>query len=200
MSRENDARTGRRLEYFTIGWNATEAVMAMGAGIVAGSIALVGFGVDSVIESLSGALLLWRLYSHENDESREQLALKLVGVSFLLLALYVGFDAAKSLIQREPPHASVVGIIVSAASLIVMPLLARAKRKVARRLNSAALIADSRQTDLCAYLSGILLVGLLLNSLFGWWWADPAAALVMLPIIAREGVEALRGEACKNCS
>ena len=110
MSRENDARTGRRLEYFTIGWNATEAVMAMGAGIVAGSIALVGFGVDSVIESLSGALLLWRLYSHENDESREQLALKLVGVSFLLLALYVGFDAAKSLIQREPPHASVVGL------------------------------------------------------------------------------------------
>jgi divalent metal cation (Fe/Co/Zn/Cd) transporter len=196
----NDSiRRGRFLEYLTIGWNVLEAILAVGAGLLAGSIALVGFGIDSVIESLSGSVLLWRLKDDERGEARERLALKLVGISFLILAAYVGFDAVKSLIMREPPEASYIGIAIAALSLIVMPLLARAKRRVAASLNSHAMKADSRQTDLCAYLSAILLGGLLLIALFGWWWADPVAALVMLPIIAREGVEALCGETCDDC-
>jgi divalent metal cation (Fe/Co/Zn/Cd) transporter len=198
-SRQADARRGRRLEYFTLGWNLTEAVVGIGAGLVAGSIALIGFGVDSIIESLSGASLLWRLQSHESDERREQIALKLVGTSFFVLAAYVAADAAKTLIQREPPDASIVGVCLAAVSLVVMPLLARAKRCVAARLNSRALVADSRQTDLCAYLSGILFIGLTFNALFGWWWADSIAAILMVPIITREGVEAFKGDACDTC-
>lgn len=197
--READTRRGRQLEYFTVGWNVTEAAVAIGAGLLAGSIALIGFGVDSVIESLSGLVLLWRLRSHEADERRERLALRLVGVSFLILAAYVAYDAAHTLIRRELPDASFVGIGLSIVSLIVMPLLARAKRRVAARLDSAALAADSRQTDLCAYLSAILLGGLVLNAALGWWWADPVAALIMVPIIVREGRQALRGEVCSDC-
>jgi divalent metal cation (Fe/Co/Zn/Cd) transporter len=194
-----NVRRGRRLEYLTIAWNSLEAVAAIGAGLFAGSIALVGFGVDSVIETSSGAILLWRLRDGERGEARERIALRLVGISFLLLAAYVAFDAAKSLLMREPPEASYPGIGIAALSLVVMPLLAGAKRRVAAQLNSRALQADARQTDLCAYLSAILLGGLLLNALFGWWWADPVAALIMLPIIAKEGVEALRGETCNDC-
>lgn len=186
-------RHGRRLEYITIGWNSLEGMLAIGAGLVAGSIALVGFGVDSVIEVSSGAIILWRLASGEH---REKLALKLVGISFLALCAYIAFDAAKSLIYREPPATTYVGIAVAALSLVVMPILARAKRKVAFTLNSRAMHADSRQTNLCAYLSAILLGGLVLNAIFGWWWADPVAALIMVPIIAKEGIGALRGEAC----
>lgn len=189
-------RRGRVLEYFTLGWNLLEALIAVGAGVVAGSSALVGFGFDSLIESTSGSVLLWRLRDDEKGEQRERLALKLVGVSFFLLALYVAFDAGKAIILHEPPERSFVGIAIAALSLIVMPLLARKKRKVADLLNSRALKADSRQTDLCAYLSAILLAGLILNALFGLWWADPVAAFVMVPIIAKEGVEALRGETC----
>jgi divalent metal cation (Fe/Co/Zn/Cd) transporter len=126
-------------------------------------------------------------------------ALKLIGLSFLLLAAYVGFDAVKSLIQREPPEASYIGIAIAALSLVAMPLLAREKRKVAAQIQSRALQADSRQTDICAYLSAILLGGLLLNALLDWWWADPLAALVMVPIIGKEGFEALRGEQCDDC-
>ncbi|MDQ3802357.1 MAG: cation transporter [Acidobacteriota bacterium] len=189
-------RRGRRLEYLTVGWNLLEAVVAVGAGLAAGSAALVGFGFDSLIESTSGAALLWRLRSDEDAERREKIALKLVGASFLLLAGYVAFDAGKSLLYGEPPEESYVGIGLAALSLVVMPLLARAKRRVAAQINSRALEADSRQTDICAYLSAILLGGLLLNALLGWWWADPIAALVMVPIIAKEGVEALRGETC----
>lgn len=189
-------RRGQNLEYLTIGWNSLEAIAAIGAGTLAGSIALVGFGFDSVIETLSGAVLLWRLFA---GDGREKLALRLVGVSFLILAAYVGFDAIKSLVLRELPETSYLGIAIAALSLVVMPLLARSKRKVAANLNSRAMLADSRQTDICAYLSAILLVGLILNTLFGWWWADPAAALVMLPIIIKEGIEGLRGESC-GCS
>lgn len=191
-------RAGRRLEYFTLGWNLTEAAVAMGAGLFAGSIALIGFGVDSLIESLSGGILLWRLQWTGTDESRERLAHKLVGISFLLLALYVAFEAGRSLLRHEEPETSVVGIVLSIISLIVMPLLARAKRRVAAEIDSRALYADSRQTDICAYLSAILLVGLLLNALFGWWWADPVAALCMLPLILRAGMEALRDQC--SCS
>jgi divalent metal cation (Fe/Co/Zn/Cd) transporter len=190
--RAEHLRRGR----LTIGWNMLEGMVAVGSGLVAGSAALIGFGVDSFIESLSGGALLWRLRSDRDSERREQIALKLVGVSFLALAAYVAYDAAASLIRREPPEASYVGVGLAALSLIVMPLLARAKRRVAAGLNSRAMQADSRQTDICAYLSAILLGGLLLNALLGWWWADPVAALVMAPIIAKEGVEALRGETC----
>jgi divalent metal cation (Fe/Co/Zn/Cd) transporter len=186
-------RRGRRLEYLTIVWNSLEGIIAVGAGIVAGSIALVGFGIDSVIEVSSGAIILWRLVSGDH---REKIALKLVGASFLALAAYVGFDAVKSLWFFEPPDASYAGIALASISLVVMPWLARAKRKVAYALNSRAMHADSRQTDICAYLSAILLGGLVLNAFVGWWWADPVAALVMVPIIGREGIGALRGESC----
>lgn len=189
-------RRGRLLAYLTILWNSLEGIIAVSAGILAGSIALVGFGVDSVIEVSSGAIILWRLASGEH---RERLALRLVGVSFLALAAYVAFDAVKSLGLRERPEATYVGIAIAALSLAVMPFLAHKKRKVAAHLKSDAMRADSRQTDLCAYLSAILLGGLILNAIFGWWWADPIAALIMVPIIAKEGVEALRGKTCDDC-
>jgi divalent metal cation (Fe/Co/Zn/Cd) transporter len=166
---------------------------------MAGSIALVGFGFDSLIEVTSGSALLWRLHA-DVDESRrehiEKITLRIVGVLFLLLAAYVSYDSIKSLIWREQPRESVPGIILAIASLIVMPLLVRAKRKVARGIKSTALMADSKQTELCTYLSAILLAGLLLNALVGWWWADPVAALIMVPIIVKEGIEGLRGETC----
>jgi divalent metal cation (Fe/Co/Zn/Cd) transporter len=198
-TRAHQLRRGRRLEYFTLGWNMVEAAVAIGAGWLAGSIALVGFGVDSLIESMSGAILLWRLASPAHGESREHLAQRLVGVSFFLLAAYVCFEAVKALVTSEEPKASVPGIVLAVASLVVMPLLARAKRRVAADIGSHALVADSRQTDICAYLSAILLGGLALNALFGWWWADPIAALIMVPIIVREGLEAWKGEACEEC-
>ena len=188
-------RSGRRLEYFTLGWNLTEAAVAVGAGAFAGSIALVGFGIDSLIESLSGGILLWRFQAADTDE-RERLAQKLVGISFFVLAAYVAFEATKTLLGHERPETSIVGIILSIGSLVVMPILARAKRRVAAILDSRALFADSRQTDICAYLSAILLVGLVLNALLGWWWADPVAALCMLPMIFREGLEAVQGRSC----
>jgi divalent metal cation (Fe/Co/Zn/Cd) transporter len=197
-ARREQLRLGRRLEYFTLTWNLAEATVAVGAGLFAGSIALIGFGFDSLIESLSGSILLWRLHRIEGEEKRERLAQRMVGVSFFLLALYVAFEAGKSLLHRDKPEASVVGIVLSVVSLIVMPLLARAKRRVAASLNSRALVADSRQTDICAYLSAILLGGLLLNALFGWWWADPVAALCMLPMILREGIEAVHARSCCN--
>ena len=186
---------GRRLEYLTLAWNSLEAVTSVVAGLIAGSVALVGFGFDSVIECASGTAMLWRL----RDQRRERTALKLVGASFLLLATYVAADAVKVLIRKEPPQESVVGICIAALSLLAMPLLARAKRKVALELSSAAMQADSRQTDLCAYLSAILLGGLLLNATLHWWWADPVAALIMVPIIVKEGWYALQGKTCCDC-
>ncbi len=190
----SDLRRGRRLEYFTIGWNAIEAVVAIVAGSLAGSTALLGFGVDSAIESTSGGALLWRLQEGDDHERREAAALRLVGGSFLLLAAWIAYEAVRALVVHEAPRPSLPGIAIAAASVVAMPLLARAKRRLAASLGSASLRADARQSSLCGYLSAILLGGLALNALFGWWWADPAAALVMVPIIAHEGVEALRGE------
>jgi divalent metal cation (Fe/Co/Zn/Cd) transporter len=192
-------KKGRYLEYFTIGYNSLEGLIAVAAGLMAGSIALVGFGFDSMIEVTSGAVLLWRLNADVNEERRERveaISLSIVGLCFVVLALYVSYDSVKSLIRREAPEESMVGIGLAAVSLVVMPLLVRAKRKVARAIKSKALIADSKQTELCTYLSAILLGGLLLNALLGWWWADPVAALVMVPIITTEGIEALRGDTC----
>ncbi len=198
-TRPNIIRRGLRLEYYTLAWNSLEALVAIVSGLLAGSIALVGFGFDSVIECASGAALIWRLrldHDHLNRERHERLAVRLVGASFLLLAIYIAYDAIHTLIRHEAPEKSIPGILLAIASLIVMPVLARAKRRVASALNSGAMQADSRQTDLCAYLSAILLGGLIVNALFGWWWADPVAGLVMIPIIVREGIEGLRGETC----
>lgn len=192
-------RRGLRLEYLTLGWNGLEASIAILAGLLAGSIALMAFGIDSVIECASGAVLVWRLRTDTEIGRRdhvERLAQRLVGASFLLLALYVAADSVSTLLKRETPEHSLPGILVAVAALIVMPLLARAKRNVARGLSSGAMHADSRQTDLCAYLSAILLGGLLLNAALGWWWADPVAGLIMVPIITKEGIGALRGENC----
>lgn len=195
---------GLSLEYFTVAWNLLEAVVALISGAVASSIALVGFGLDSLIEVSSGSILLWRLHSDDDEERREaveQRALKLVGISFLVLAAYVAGDSVLSLVRREAPERSLPGIVLAVVSLIAMPLLARSKRKVASALGSSALQADSRQTDICAYLSAILLVGLLLNAAFEWWWADPVAGMVMVPLIAYEGTQALRGKTCcDDCS
>ena len=191
------------LEYLTIGWNILEGIVAILSGMLVGSVALIGFGIDSGIESTSGGILLWRLQAErrgQNAEAVERRALKLVSLSFLLLAAYVAFDVCKTLLSRERPERSLIGILLSVLSLIVMPLLARAKRRAAAQMNSRALHADSRQTSICACLSAILLGGLLLNALFGWWWADPIAAAVMVPIILREGREALSGKSCGNCS
>jgi divalent metal cation (Fe/Co/Zn/Cd) transporter len=195
-ARDAAVRRGRALEYLTVGWNVVEAVVAIAAGAAAGSTALIGFGIDSMIESASGGVMLWRLQAGEKGERREQLALRLVGTSLLALALYVAADAAWTLYTREGPDESLVGIGLAVVSLIVMPILARAKRKVAAELGSRSLEADSKQTDICAYLSAILLVGLVLNAWLEWWWADPVAALIMVPIIAREGIGAVRGESC----
>lgn len=192
-------RRGRWLEYFTIAYNSLEGLIAVAAGLMAGSIALVGFGFDSLIEVTSGATLLWRLNADVDKEGRERveaISLRIVGTCFVVLAIYVSYDSIKSLLRREVPEESVVGIVLAAVSLVVMPLLVRAKRNVARGINSGALMADSKQTELCTYLSAILLAGLLLNALLGWWWADPVAALIMVPIIVKEGIEALRGETC----
>lgn len=192
-------RKGRRLEYFTIAYNSLEGLIAVAAGLMAGSIALVGFGFDSLIEVTSGAILVWRLHADLDETRRERIeaiSLRLVGGCFMLLAIYVTYDSVKSLIKRESPQESIVGIVLAAVSVVVMPLLVRAKRKVARGINSGALMADSKQTELCTYLSAILLAGLLLNAFLGWWWADPVAALIMVPIIVKEGIEGLRGETC----
>jgi divalent metal cation (Fe/Co/Zn/Cd) transporter len=190
---------GRRLEYFTVGWNAIEGVVAVVSGVIAGSIALVGFGLDSFIEVTSGLTLLWRMSVDEEVHRRElneKRALRIVGACFLLLAAYVAYESASDLWSKTAPEHSVPGIILACVSLIVMPLLSRAKRRVGRALGSAAMHADAKQTEFCTYLSAILLFGLLLNATFGLWWADPLAGLVMVPIIAKEGVEGLRAKTC----
>jgi divalent metal cation (Fe/Co/Zn/Cd) transporter len=203
LTRDALLRRGLNLERLTIGWNALEAVVAIAAGYLAGSVALVGFGLDSVIESISGVALYRRLSLElreggaEHAEAGERRALYFVGVSFFLIAAYVLYEAATTLWERRAPEHTSVGIALAAVSLGVMPLLAVGKLRTARALRSRALEADSKETFVCAYLSFALLLGLALNALLGWWWADPAAALAMLPLIVREGweaIEATRGE------
>lgn len=192
---------GRRLEYLTLAWNGFEAAVALASGIMAGSVALVGFGLDSVIEMVSAAILLWRLRSDDaaNRERDERRAHLLAGACLLALAAYIAIESVRALWFRTVAERSIPGIAIAVAAVVVMPLLGRAKRRVARELRSGALHSDSRQADFCAYLSAILLLGLLLNSFLGWWWADAAAALIMVPIIAREGMQGIRGEACDDC-
>ena len=196
-------RRGRKLEYFTIAWNAAEGLVAIGAGVVARSISLVGFGIDSFIEVTSGSILLWRMAVDADVHRRasnEKKALRFVGVCFLVLATYIAFESVMDLFARRSPEHSVPGIVLACASLIVMPLLSSAKRRVGRALGSAAMHADAKQTEFCTYLSAILLLGLLLNSFFDLWWADPVAAIIMVPVIAKEGVEGLQGKACDDCA
>jgi divalent metal cation (Fe/Co/Zn/Cd) transporter len=201
-NRSDLVQRGRTLEYFTVAYNSAEGLISLVAGFIAGSVSLIGFGLDSLIEVTSGAALLWRLH-HDLNESRreavERITLRIVGWCFVALAAYVAVDSAWTLVRQEKSERSIPGIAVAAASVVVMPLLARTKRRVAEGIGSAAMKADSRQTDFCTYLSAILLGGLLLNALLGWWWADPVAGLVMVPIIAREGLDGIRGEGCAEC-
>ena len=197
--RHDLVRRGQRLEYFTIGYNSIEGLVSIIAGAIAGSVSLIGFGLDSIIEVTSGAALLWRLNNDPNPTQREQVertTLRIVGACFIALAAYIAYESGSTLIRHEAPERSIPGIFIAAMSVMVMPLLARAKRRVAAGIGSGAMHADSRQTDFCTYLSAILLGGLLLNAVAGWWWADPVAGLVMVPIIVKEGLAGLRGKAC----
>ena len=200
LDRAAAAQRGRRLEYFTIAWNAVEGLLAVALGAIAGSISLVGFGLDSFIELMSGVVLLWRM-SVDADVARRELndrrALRIVGIFFLLLAVYITYESGADLIFKRAPEHSLPGIILACVSLVVMPVLSKAKRKVGSELNSVAMQADAKQTDFCVYLSVILVGGLALNSLF--WWADPVAALLMVSVIAKEGIGALRSEICTDC-
>src|SRR6476660_5232371 len=202
LERTTIVRHGRRLEYFTIAWNTLEGLIAIVAGAFVGSISLVGFGIDSFIEVTSGSVLLWRMSVDaevHRRELNERRALRIVAACFLLLAAYIAYESALDLWSRRAPEHSIPGIILACVSLVVMPLLSRAKRKVGNALGSAAMHADAKQTEFCTYLSAILLVGLLLNAFLGWWWADPLAALIMVPIIAKEGFDGVRGRACADC-
>jgi divalent metal cation (Fe/Co/Zn/Cd) transporter len=194
-------RRGLRLEYLTVGWNLVEGVIAVAAALAAGSVALLGFGIDSFVESVSGSVLIWRLRAehggrHEpkDVERIERRAERLVGASFLLLAAYVVGDASLTLVNAERPEGSPVGIGLTIVSLVVMLWLARAKRRTGVELGSRALVADAAQTQACWYLSATTLAGLSLNALFGLWWADPLAAYGIAFFLVREGVEAWRGE------
>ena len=186
-------RRAVRLEYFTVGWNAMEALVALVAGIVASSIALIGFGLDSIIETISGLTLLWRFKQRRLEEhDAESRAVKVVGLTFFALAGYVVYEAGRDLWFRRAPEFSLAGSVLTAVSLVVMPVLAVAKRRVAAALESRALAADAMETLMCSYLSATVLVGLVLNGWRGWWWADPVAAVVIAALMIREGTEAFR--------
>jgi divalent metal cation (Fe/Co/Zn/Cd) transporter len=179
----------------TITYNVIEAVIAITAGSIASSTALIGFGLDSVIEVASAAAVAWQ-FSGADPEARERTALKVIAVSFFALAAYVTVESVRSLFGGEPAEHSTVGIVLAAVSLLVMPGLSYAQRRAGRELGSATAVADSKQTLLCTYLSGVLLVGLLLNSLFGWSWADPVVAIVIAAVAVKEGREAWKGDHC----
>jgi divalent metal cation (Fe/Co/Zn/Cd) transporter len=193
-------RRGLRLEYLTVGWNVVEGVIAVAAALAAGSVALLGFGIDSFVESVSGLILIWRLRAEmagdrgeATIEGIERRAERLVGISFFVLAAYIAFDAVTTLVDQEQPEVSPVGIALTSLSIAVMLWLARAKRHVAGELGSRALAADAEQTQACWYLSVVVLAGIGLNALFGWWWADPVAALGVVVLLVREGAEAWGG-------
>ncbi len=198
--REDLHRRGVRLEVFTIAWNVIEAFVAIGAGLLAGSVALVGFGVDSGVEVISAVALLWRLLkagpkaSAEETGAAEKRALYLVAATFFLLSAYIAYEAGGALVSREGPDGSTVGLVLAAISLVVMPTLAHLKGRTGREMGSEALVADAKETWVCSYLSLALLLGVGLYAAFGWWWADPVGALAMLPVIVWQGFETL-GEA-----
>jgi divalent metal cation (Fe/Co/Zn/Cd) transporter len=201
-NREALVRHALRLEYLTVGWNVVEGVIAVAAALAAGSVALLGFGVDSFVETASGLVLVWRLGAERGGmepqavDQLDRRAHRLVGASLFLLAAFVAVDAVHVLWARERPSPSAIGVALTAISIVVMRLLARAKRRAAARLGSRALEADAFQTTACFWLSVITLAGIGLNAALGWWWADPVAALGMASFIAKEGREAWCGEAC----
>lgn len=181
-----------RLEYFTVTWNTVEIIVSIIAGIMAQSIALIAFGLDSGMEVVSGLALLWRFkQKHAEEEQADSRAVKIVGITFFLLSAYAGVEAVRDLYFRHAPETSVPGMILAGASLLIMPLLGIAKRRLARLLNSRALAADSMETFFCSYFSATLLVGLALNAWLGWWWADPVAALIIAVLMIHEGLESL---------
>ena len=191
----------RSLLWLTVAWNAVEGVVAVSAGFIAGSVALVGFGLDSFIEVTAAAILLWRIGLLDDDErveQRERLAHRIVGATFIVLACYIMAQTAYVFATGDEPESSAVGVILSIVSLLVMPVIGLAKRWNARRLGSRALVAESTETLVCSYLSLTLFIGLAANAMLGWWWADPIAALAMVPWIAKEGLEGLRGESCED--
>lgn len=189
------------LAWLGLGWHLVEAGVAVGAGVVAGSIALVGFGVDSLIEAAAGIVVLWLMAGDRSASARaERRAQQLIAVSFAVLAAYIGFEAVSDLVGGHHPEASWVGIGLALVTLATMPPLAMAKRRIGERLGSSATTSESRQTMLCAYLSVALVVGLLANAVGEWWWADPVAALVIAGVAAREAREAWRGDACSCCT
>jgi divalent metal cation (Fe/Co/Zn/Cd) transporter len=202
VTRSELLRKGRRLEWFTLGWNVLEGVVAVGAAVAAGSVVLLGFGIDSFVECASSIVLLWRLYAERADAEREhveridRIAHRLVGLSLFALAAYIVLDGGKALWLHEHPESSLVGLALSAISIPVMLHLARVKRRVAAALESRALAADSFQTTACMWLSVVTLVGAGANAAFGLWWADPAAAIAMSYFLVKEGREAWRGEDC----
>lgn len=195
---EERERLGRRAQLLaatSVTYNVFEAIIAIVAGLLAGSVALVGFGLDSVVEVSSGLIILWQ-FRHRIPESRERQALRMLAFSFFALASYVGFESARTLITGSNPDPSPVGIGLAIASLIVMPLISRAQRRTGRALGSNAVVADGTQTLLCTYLSAVLLIGLVLNATFGWGWADPIAGLVIAGVAVREGIQTWKGEGC----
>ena len=190
-------RRAKSLARLGLGWHAIEAAVAIAAGLAAGSVALIGFGADSVVESVAGIVLLWRFgEGRHSSEAAERRAYRLIAISFWVIAAYVGVEAVRQLIAGDHPEASWIGMALAAITLATMPPLAMAKGKVAQQLGSAATRAEGRQNMLCAYLSAGLLVGLGANALAGWWWADPITALLIAGVAVREGREAWRGEAC----
>lgn len=198
LAPDERARLGRRAQLLagaSVAYNAVEAVVSVAAGVVAGSVALVGFGLDSVVEVSSGLIILWQ-FRHRLPESRERQALRAMAVSFFALAAYVTVESGRALLGSQDPETSPVGIGVAIASLMIMPFLSMAQRRTGRALGSNAVVADSTQTLLCTYLSAVLLAGLVLNATLGWSWADPVAGLVIAAVAVREGLEAWRGETC----
>jgi divalent metal cation (Fe/Co/Zn/Cd) transporter len=190
-------RRARLLAWLGIGWHGIEAAIAIGAGLAAGSIALIGFGADSLIESAAGFVVVWRFAEGRRDSDTAELrARRLIGVSFVVIGLYVGVEAVRTLFAASHPEASWVGIALAAVTLVTMPILAAAKARVGDALRSSATVSEGRQNLLCAYLSAGLLVGLGANALLGWWWADPLTALAIAAVAMHEGREAWRGNAC----
>jgi divalent metal cation (Fe/Co/Zn/Cd) transporter len=193
-------RRARLLAWLGLGWHAIEAAVAIGAGILASSIALVGFGADSIVESLAGITVLWRFAeSRSASERAERRAQQVIGASFFAIAVYISAEAIRTLVSGSHPDVSWIGIGLAAITLAIMPPLAAAKARVGERLQSSATKSEGRQNMLCAYLSAALLVGLGGNALFGWWWADPLTAFVIAAVAVDEGRKAWAGEACDDC-